>query len=46
MAALAVTANTAVSRADETATRVDATEAELAELRNRIAELEAQRSSG
>lgn len=46
MAALAVTANTAVSRADETATRVDATEAELAKLRNRIAELETERRSG
>jgi uncharacterized HAD superfamily protein len=46
MAALAVTANTAVSRADETATRVDATEAELTELRKRIAELEAQQRSG
>ena len=46
MAALAVTAHTAVNRADEAAARVDATDAELAELRNRIAELEAQRSSG
>lgn len=46
MAALAETAYTAVNRADETATRVDATEAEIGELRQRIAELEAQRGSG
>jgi hypothetical protein len=46
MAALAETANSAVDRADETATRVDANEAELAELRKRIAELETQRNSG
>jgi hypothetical protein len=46
MVALAETAYTAVNRAAETATRVDANDADLAELRQRVAELEAQRNSG
>lgn len=46
VAALAITANTAADRADEATARVDATETELADLRSRIAELEAKQRNG